>query len=208
MLAQQLLTAQTRDSGDGQSEAAAAHLLSRLHDGGHGVTLGHLLQHRVAARLKTHIEHGQALAAQKAQVILALGVDAAGGGVAGDALTLGEEPVDKVEDADQVRCAAHQRIAVGQKHTLHVAVCLPRHTEILVNLVQRTHPEVLVIIHIAKSAAVVAAAVGHLHDEAVGLTGRTVHFSFIAHSVAPLHFFSIIAYLPPLEKSILPAKGA
>ena len=119
----------------------------------------------------------EAEAEKQAQILLALGVETAGGGVAGDPLTLGEQAVDQVEDGHQIGCAAHEGIAVSQKHTLHTAVGLTGHAEILKDLLHGAHGKMLVVVHIAKSAAVVAAAVSDLHDQAVSLTGRTVYLS-------------------------------
>jgi hypothetical protein len=69
---------------------------------------------------------------------------------------------------------------------------------------------VLVIIHVAEGAAVVAAAIGDLHDEAVGLAGRTVYLSLISHGATLLHNADrpIMPQIPPFEKSIFGAEIA
>ena len=62
-----------------------------------------------------------------------------------------------------------------------MAVHLAGHLEVLADLLHGAHGEMLVVIHIAEGAAVMAAPVGHLDDEAVRLGRGTVDFSLITH---------------------------
>ena len=181
VLPPQLHAAKAGDGRHRQGHTAAPGLLSRRHDGGGAVALPHPLQHRVAAGFQPHVNHLQAPLTQQPQVVLRLHLQAGGRGVARHPLALREQAVDQAQYLHQIVGFPHQRVAVRQKDTLHVAVQLAGHLEILTDLVHRPHGEMLVVVHIAEGAGVVAAPVGHLHDQAVGLRGRTVNFSFVTH---------------------------
>ena len=181
VLPPQFHAAKAGDSRHRQRHAAAAGLLPRRHDGGGVVALVHPLQHRVAAGLQPHVDHLQALLPQKPQVILRFDLQAGGRGVARHPLALRKQAVDQSQDLHQIVGFPHQRVAVRQKDTLHMAVHLPGRFKILPDLLHGPHGEMLVVVHIAERAAVMAAPIGHLHDEAVGLTGRTVDFSLVTH---------------------------
>ena len=190
-------------AGDGrhrQRHTAAAGLLPRRHDGGGAVTLAHPLQHRVAAGFQPHIHHLQAPLPQKPQVVLRLHLQAGGRGVAGHPLTLRKQTVDQAQDLHQIVGFPHQRVAVRQKHTLHPAVQLAGRLEILPDLLHGPQGKMLIVVHIAEGTAVMAAPVGHLHDQAVRLGGRAVHLSLISHTHHS--FAAIMPYIPPFEKHI------
>ena len=152
----------------------------------------HPAQHLVAAGLQPHIHHGQALRPQQAQVLLAFDLETGGRGVARHPLALREQTVDQAQNLAQFLRFPHQGVAVRQKDPLHLFIDPAGHLEVLPDLLHGSDGEVLVVVHIAKGAAVVAASVGHLHDEAVSLTGRTVYLSLITHGLTLLWSF------PPL----------
>ena len=124
--------------------------------------------------------------AQQAQLVLALDLQTGGRGIAGDPLTLREQAVHQPQDLHQFLRAAHQCVAVGQKDPLYPAVDPPRQLEVLPDLRHRAHGKMLVVVHVAEGAAVVAAPVGHLHDEAVRLAGRPIDLTFVAHGITLL----------------------
>ena len=47
---------------------------------------------------------------------------------------------------------------------------------------QRPQGETLLLVHAAEGTGIVAASVGHLHDEAVRLGGRTVDHALVSHT--------------------------
>ena len=193
MLLPQLHTAKAGDGRHGQRQTAAFGLLPRRHDVCGGVALAHPLQYRVAAGLQPHVYHFQSLLPQQAQVVLALHLQAGWGGIARDPLTLGEQAVHQPQYLHQVLRAAHQGVAIGQKDPVHPVVDAAGQLEILPYLLHGTHGKMLVIVHFTEGAAVVAAPVGHLHDEAVRLAGRPVDLAFVAHGITllPLYYATV-----------------
>ena len=181
VLLQQLGAAQAGDGGDGQSHAAAADLLAHSHDLGGGMALAHEGKDPVAAGFQPHVDHGEALCPEGPQFLLRPQADAAGRGVAGDPLALREQFPDGVQNGIQLAGLPDQGIAVRQENAADAAVALAGHLEILQNFVQRPQGEVLLLVHAAEGAGIVAASVGHLDDETVGLGGRPVDHALVSH---------------------------
>ena len=146
------------------------------------MALPHQLQHLVAAGFQAHVDHGQSLFPQGTQLLLRADTDGRRRRITGDALALREQLPNGVQNDIEFLCLPHQRIAVGKEHLVHAAVSGARHMEILQDLLQRTEAEALFLIHAAEGAGIVAAAVSHLHDEAVCLGGRAKYFSEISHT--------------------------
>ncbi|SCJ51696.1 Uncharacterised protein [uncultured Blautia sp.] len=146
------------------------------------MALAHPLQNVVAPGLQSHVDHGQALVPQRPQLLLRPDTDGGRGRVAGDPLTLWEQLPNGVQDGVKLIRFPDQCIAICQKHPVHPAVHAPGDAEVLQHLLQGTNGEVLLLIHAAEGAGVVAAPVGHLDDEAVRLRGRTVNASLVSHT--------------------------
>ena len=182
MRLQQLRTAQTGNGRDGKGNSAGTDLLAHLHDMGGSVALVHEGQNLVAAGLQAHIDHGQALGPQGAQLLLRPDLDAGGRGIAGDPLALGKQLPDRIQNHIQLLRLAHQGVAVRQEDFVHMAVHLPGHVEILQDFLQGPQGEALFLVHAAKGAGIVAASVGHLDNETVRLRGRTVNAAVISHT--------------------------
>ena len=145
------------------------------------MALAHELQHVIAAGLQPHVEEGQALVPQELELLVRPDLEGGGRGVAADPLALREELPDGIQDGDKVADLADQGVAVRQEDPAHIAVVLPGQVEVLQHLGQGAEGEALLLIHAAEGAGIVAAAVGHLDDEAVGLRGGAVNAAVISH---------------------------
>ena len=75
VLVQQLRAAQSSDGRDRQRHAISAHFLTHSHDLFTHVALTHPLQHRIAARLQPHIDHGESLGPQSLQLLIGTDTD-------------------------------------------------------------------------------------------------------------------------------------
>ena len=210
VLPEQLPAAQARNGRHRQGKSRPPGLLPCRHDGRGRVPLLHPLQHRITAGFQAHIHHFQAALPQPPQLLLRLDLKTPGRGVAGDPLTLRKQAVHHGQNFQQLIGFPHQGVAVGQKDPLHPAVYLPGQAEILPDLLHRPQGKPLIVIHIAEGAAVMAAPIGHLDDEAVCLAGGTVDLSLVSHGVFLLFlvFWFIIAYFSPFEKGLFCAAPA
>ena len=204
MVPQQLPAAKPGNGRHRQGQARLPGLLPRRHNGRGGVALAHPLQHRVTARFQAHIHHFQSVFPQLTQLVIGFHLQAPGRGVAGDPLALGKQAVHHGQNFQQLIGFPHQGVAVGQKHPLHPAVYLPGQAEVLPDLLHGPQGKPLVVIHIAEGAAVVAAPVGHLDDEAVGLAGGPIDLSLVSHGqfLLFLVYWFIIAYFSRFEKGL------
>ena len=146
------------------------------------MALPHEGEDLVTAGFQPHVDHGQAFSPEGLQLLVRPQADAAGRGVAGDPLALRKQLPDGIQNCVQFTGLSDQCVAVRQKDAADAAVALPGHLEILQNLMQRPQGKALFLVHAAKGTGIVAAPVGHLHDEAVRLGGRTVDHALVSHT--------------------------
>ena len=182
MLFHILGTAQAGDGSDGQAHAGLVDLLAHGHDFRTVLTLAHQLQNVITAGLQTHVDQGQALFPERPKLLIGADADAGGRTVSRHTLALGKQLLDIVQDHIQVRSSAHQRIAVCQKHLVDIAVGAACNAEVLQNLLHGAEGKPLLLEHIAERTGVIAAAVSHLHNEAVGLRRGTEYSAVISHT--------------------------
>ena len=206
-----LLAAHAVDRGDGGDHPGGLGAQRVLDDLLHGHALVILFQQRLVAGFQPDVDHGKAALAQCAQLLVRLAHDRLGGGVGAHALALGEVFVDIVQHLQQIVHRQDQRVAVGQEDALDAAVKPTRLGQVREHLLDRVDGKLLVLVHDAEGALVVAAAQRALHDQAVGLAGGTVNASGIMHSHSPCRgvgrmIFSIISYRTPEHKPCVRAK--
>ena len=118
-----------------------------------------------------------------AQLLDGLAEQVARVGVAAHALQVGERAVQEVEDRVELARAERHGVAVGEEHAAHALAHADRQPgDVLDDLVERAHRERLVQVRAAEVAGVVGAAVGDLHDQAVGLAGRADDGAVVSHA--------------------------
>ena len=139
-----------------------------------------------AYRTQAHVHDAEALGPELGQLGGRFPLDAAGRAVDGHPLALRDVHPDELQNALQVLHGQDEGIAVGEEDPLDEAVVGPGPGQIFKDLLDGPDGEVLGLVHIAKGAPIVGAAVRHLYDEAVGLAGRAVDVAGITHKKTSL----------------------
>jgi hypothetical protein len=151
--------------------------------------LVHAAQHLVVAALGAVVDDAQPCLAQRRQLAVILAQDGARVTVDAHAAHLRQPLAQQGQDLEQPLRGQHQGVAVTQEHAadrLHVAIVDRGFFHVLRHDVERLHPEALhrVTVHAAVGAPVVAAADGHLQQQALGLAGRAEDVADVVHAAA------------------------
>ena len=163
-------------------DAGCLQLLAGLYRLGRGDPLVDVDQHLVAARFGADINHLKSVAAQFAKLLVTFHQHILCRAIGGNSAALGENLVNFVENGDDVGRLDDESIAVCQKYSVKVIVVVFFYVmQVLNDLVELTHPELLALIHAAKGAGVAGAADGQLDYKTVRFAWRTVNIAFVYH---------------------------
>ena len=173
------LAAKAVDGGHAQQQPGLFYTLPGLNDAGGIKALVKLFQHGIVAAFQPHIHNAQPQLAQGLQLFGGFAQNAVGRAIHAHALAGGNALANAGKDLHQRFGGQDQGVAVRQKHAAEaIGGSL---LDILKHLAQRADRELFGLVHIAKGAAVVAAAQRYLQNQAVGFTGRAENISGIVH---------------------------
>ena len=166
---------------------------AQLSGGGHGVVrsraLAHPPQHFVVAALGAVVDDAESGLAQRGQFTVILARDGARIAVDSDAAHLRQQRADQRQDLQQSVRGQHQRVAVAQEHAADgrdLSAEGRGFLQVALDHVRRLQPEALFrqTVHAAIGAVVVAAADGHLQQQALRFTGRAEDVADVIHRAA------------------------
>ena len=183
---------QTQDDHGPQVEPAVLQQQSGVQDLlGSGALLD-LFQQFVIPGLHPQVRPLQAGFVQLFQLSGGLGHGGLGTCVGGDLLQVGEGLIEPLQDGQQLVLLHDDGVTIAQEHPADaVAIGLACHLNVVQNVLQRTDPEPLLLVHTAKSAGVVGAADGTLEQVALPLSGGTVNHAFISHNTFSTNRFIV-----------------